>query len=195
MSVGIKAGPLRTKLAGDAPSNASIAPEIGMKGAVQFDYRFNQAVSLRTQPGLIFQSIKYLYLDTITDELDSLFLHLNSYSIPLNATIWSENGRFFFSAGFEIDIYSNFKGEDASGTVDFKSSIEMINVLMQFGAGFIVSVGKPYLSFELMYSQGFKDLNSSFIHNDYYFPRTKLSWLAFSVGFHLPFGEAPYYQF
>ena len=59
---------------------------------------------------------------------------------------------------------------------------------MQFGAGFIIPLGKPYLSFEFRYTQGLQDLTNELFQSDSFLPRIKVTHTSLILGLHIPMG-------
>lgn len=196
VSVGVNAGITRMKFSGDSPDGIGyFVPKPGFSSNLRFDYRFNNAVALSIQPGFNNLRSKYVVMnDSGTAAVDSTHFTLNTFSLPLHAVIWSENGRFYVLAGFEFDYTLNFKGETLISPVSLQDEVTDYNIYAQFGAGFIIPLGRPYLSFEIRYSQGLVDFNNSLVHEDSFLPRTKLTNLNFLVGFHVPLGNSEFYQ-
>ena len=97
-------------------------------------------------------------------------------------------------AGFEFSYTLSFKGDQIVYPTATNYEVEKYNIYAQFGAGFIISLGKPYLSFELRYSHGLIDFNSVLVHQGTYLPRTKLTNINFVVGLQIPLGNADVYQ-
>ncbi|MEE9462325.1 MAG: porin family protein [Bacteroidales bacterium] len=193
VSLGVNFGITRTTFSGDQPTNGSFGPELGPMAGLRFDYRFTQAVALSFQPGIMNQGVKYIKVDSNNDVTDSLKYKLNTLSFPIHAVIWSENGRFFVSAGLQFDYYVDAKAVYPDHSVDITSELKGYNIYAQFGGGFILSLGRPYILFELRYSQGLVDLNNPIFHDEGYLPRTKLTGLSFMAGFHLPLGKTSHY--
>lgn len=196
VSLGINAGITRTKFSGDSPDGIGyFVPKPGFSSNLRFDYRFNNAVSLSIQPGFNILRSKYVVMnDSGTAAVDSTHFTLSAFSLPLHAVIWSESGRFYVLAGFEIDYTLDFKGKTLISPVSSNYEVKDFIIYAQFGAGFIIPLGRPYLSFEIRYSQGLVDFNNSLMHEDSFLPRTKLINLNFLVGFHVPLGNSEFYQ-
>jgi len=192
-SIGVNAGVTRMKFSGDAVSSLGyFEPDPGFSSALRVDYRISDAIALSLQPGYNLLRSRYLVMnDSATRAVDSTNLSLHSFSIPLQVIVWSESGRFFILAGMQFDYNLSLKGEPlissfATGDV---YEIKDYSLYAQFGAGFIVPLGKPYLSFELRYSQGILDLTEPLIHQDSFLPRTKLTNISFIVGLQWPLGK------
>jgi len=194
-SLGINAGVTRMKFSGDPAAGLGFfEPDPGFSAALRLDYRISDVVAISLQPG--FSSLRSRYKvmnDSGTAAVDSTIMTLNSLSLPLHAVIWSENGRFFVLAGFQLDYTLSFEGKTLISPLSSLSSssnydVRDYNLYAQFGAGFIVPLGLPYLSFEFRYSQGLLDFNDPLIHQDSYLPRTKLTNIYFVVGLQVPLG-------
>ena len=195
-SLGVNAGITRMKFTGDPPKGFGFfAPRPGFSSAFRLEYRFNDAIALSIQPGFSVLKSDYKVLnDSGTAVVDSTRFTMNSLSLPIHAVVWSENGRFYLLAGFEFQYTLDFKGETLMSPLNISYDVNEYNVFAQFGAGFIIPLGKPYLSFEIRYSQGLVDLNSDIIHQGSYLPRTKLTNMNFLVGLQVPLGKTNYYQ-
>jgi hypothetical protein len=199
VSIGANAGITRMKFSGDPPRGiGSFIPEAGFSSNLRLDYRFNNGFSLSIQPGYSMLRSKYVVLnDSGTAVLDSTELQFNSLSMPVQAIVWSENGRFYAIAGFEFAYTLSFNGETLKSPFAGENTtydVVDFSIYAQFGAGFIIPLGKPYLSFELRYSQGLVDLTGDIIHLSSFLPRTKLTNINFQVGFHIPLGDPNIYQ-
>ncbi|HEC44673.1 MAG TPA: PorT family protein [Bacteroides sp.] len=199
LALGVNAGINRMKFTGDPPKGFGIfVPQAGFSTSLQLDYRFNDAFSISIQPGIGILRSKYVVLnDSGTSVIDSSYFTMKSFSLPIHAVVWSENGRFYVTAGFEFTYTLDFKGKIALGPA-IQSSPEYqvtdYNIYAQFGAGFIVPLGRPYLSFEFRYSQGLNDLTEPIIHQDSFLPRTKMTNTFFLIGIHVPIGDYDNYK-
>jgi len=195
-SLGVNTGVTRMKFSGDPVNGYGFfKPSPGIVSALRMDYRFSEAVSISFQPGYSSLRSRYKVMnDSGTAAIDSTILSMKNFSLPLHAVVWSENGRFFVLAGMQLDYTLSFNGEDpispysSSGTTT-TVDVRDFQIYMQFGAGFIIPLGKPYLSFEFRYSQGLQDLSNALIHKDSFLPRTKLTHTSFVIGLQIPLGS------
>jgi hypothetical protein len=191
-SLGVNAGVTRIKFSGDRQTGFGyFKPGLGLSAALRLDYRFSNAVAISFQPGITNLRTEYeVGSDRGTGLYDSTQLAMNSISLPLHAVVWSRNGRFFVLAGLQLDYTLGIKGRALISPYAYSPEVRDYNLYMQFGAGFIVPLGKPYLSFDLRYSQGLLDLNSPLIHSATVtaLPRTRLTNLLFIIGLQVPLG-------
>ncbi len=197
IAIGVNAGITRLKFSGDSPDGIGrFVPQPGLSTSLRFDYRFSDAFAVSIQPGFSIQKSKYEVLnDSGTAAIDSTYFTGNFISVPIHAIVWSKNGRFFVLAGFEFNYTINFKGKPLSVPVIVDYEVEKFNIYAQFGAGFIIPVGKPFLSFELKYSHGLVDFNQYLVHQGTAnLPRTKLTNISFVVGLQIPLGKSDLYQ-
>jgi hypothetical protein len=194
-SLGVNTGFIRTKLSGD-PTKwfGKFYPEPGFSAGARLDYRFSDAVALSIQPGLNSLNSRYKIMnDSGTAAIDSSRIQMTSLSLPLHVVVWSENGRFFALAGMQLDYIYRFKTEsllspNSTPTLS-KYDVKDFQLYMQFGAGFIVPLGTPYLTFELRYSQGIYNLGKEIVQEDSFLERTKLTNISFVVGLQVPLGD------
>jgi len=197
ISIGVNAGITRLKFSGDSPDGIGrFVPQPGFSSSLRFDYRFSDAFSVSTQPGISIQKSKYVILDDSGGEkIDSTYFTGKFISVPLHAIVWSENGRFFVLAGLEFSYNINFIGEPVVAPTIIDYDVEKYNIYAQFGAGFIIPVGKPFLSFELRYSHGLVDFSRYLVQQGTSdLPRTKLTNINFVVGLQIPLGSSDVYQ-
>ena len=190
-SIGVNAGVTRMKFSGDAVAGLGyFVPDPGLSTAFRADYRISDAVALSLQPGYsLLRSSYFVMNDSATQAIDSTDLSLNTFSLPLHVIIWSENGRFYALAGMQFDYTLKFKSETLKSPYSTSYDIRDYHIYAQFGAGFIVPLGKPYLNFEIRYSQGLLDLTDPLIHQDSYLPRTKLTNISILIGLQFPLGK------
>jgi hypothetical protein len=184
---------------GDPPKGIGFfSPRPGFSSGLQFEYRFNDAVSLSLTPGYSILNSKYSVLnDSATRVVDSTYLSSENLSLPLHIRVWSKNGRFYVLAGVEMTYTYNFTGRVLMSPVQQSNvTYEVTDLLFyaHFGAGFIVPLGKPYLSFEFRYSQGLNDLTAALVNQGSWLPRTKLVNTHFLLGFHYPIGKSNPYK-
>lgn len=194
VSIGVNAGLNRSSFSGDPPSKGTFDPVVGPNAALRLDYRFKQAIAISLQPGYTSQGANYVGEDSNYSVSDSLEFRFSALAFPLHAIIWSENGRFFVSAGLEFDFYLNASAYTEERSTDIKSEIKSYNIFAQFGGGFMISLGRSYLLFELRYSQGLIDINNTQFQEEAYLPRTKFKGIYFLAGFHFPLGKESHYK-
>ena len=197
IAIGVNAGITRLKLSGDSPDvTGRFVPQPGFSSGLRFDYRFSDAFSVSMQPGISIQKSKSVILNKSgSEEIDSIYFTGSFISVPLDAIVWSENGRFFVSAGLEFSYTFNFIGEPVEVPTTIEYEVEKYNIYAQFGAGFIIPVGKPFLSFELRYSHGLVDFNQYLVQlGASNLSRTKLTSMNFVVGLQIPLGSSDIYQ-
>jgi len=183
---------------GDPPKGFGFfSPQAGLVSAFQLDYRFNNGVALSVQPGYELLRSKYSVLnDSGTKVIDSTFFSMHSLSLPINAIVWSRNGRFYVLTGLVFTYTLDFKGRTLLSPFENSTNnyeVADFNFYAQFGAGFIIPLGRPYLSFELKYLQGINDLTTPLVNFDTWLQRTKLTNINFLVGLHIPLGNKEIY--
>ena len=199
LSLGLNGGLTRTDFSGDPPKGFGVfGPRSGWSAGLHAEYRLSDAVSLSLNPGYSVLKSKYSILnDSATKVIDSTYLTYKAVSIPLHVRIWSENGRFFVLAGVEMAYSIDFSGKILiSPSIQNSSSYNVEDLLFyaHFGGGFIIPLGKPYLSFEFRYSQGLNDLTAPLFQQGSWLPRTKLVNTHFLLGFHYPIGSSNPYK-
>ncbi len=199
VAIGANASITRMKFSGDPPKGFGFfTPQAGYATGLSLDFRLHEAFSISFQPSYSVLRSKYsIANDSGTAVIDSTNFKMSSFSLPLSAVVWSENGRFYVLAGFELSYTLDFEGKTHISPLTSSSEIyeiEKFIIYAHFGAGFIVPLGKPYLNFEFRYSQGLNDLTVPLIHQDTFLPRTKLTNMYFTVGFHLPLGKSDVYE-
>jgi hypothetical protein len=194
VSLGAGLGINRIKFSGDRPSNGSFAPRPGPSAGLQFTYRMNQVIGLNWQAGYVNQRSYFIKVDSNNNVSDSLTYSFDALTFPLNVMVWTPNGRFFVTAGLAMNYYLDARAHHPDRVESISSEISRFNYYAQFGAGFMISLGKPFILFEARYTQGLKDLKSSIIHEGDYLPRTKLTGLVLNVSINIPLGNTNHYK-
>jgi hypothetical protein len=196
IAIGAKAGITRLKFSGDSPTGIGhFVSQPGISAGLRFDYRFTDAISVSIQPGFNILKSKYVVLnDSGTAVIDSTYYTGNFFSVPVHAIIWSKNGRFFVLTGFEFSYTMSFIGDPIVVPVISDYDVKKYNIYAQFGAGFIIPLGRPFLSFEVRYSQGLVDFNQFLVHQKTELPRTKLTNINIVVGLQVPLGNSDVYK-
>ncbi len=194
ISLGINAGVTRMKFSGDPPDGIGyFSPQAGYSSALQMGYRFQNGLALNVQPGFSVLRSKYSFWnDSATRIIDSTYFKFKTFSLPLQAVVWAPGGRFYVLAGFELLYTLDFDGKVSTSPIPTSSGIYKVseyNFFAQFGAGFIIPIGRPFLNFELRYSQGLNDMSTPLIHANTELPRTKLTNINLHIGFHIPLGN------
>ena len=194
VSVGINAGATRMKFSGDPPEGIGyFSPQAGYSTALQLGYRFNNGFALNVQPGYSILRSKYSFWnDSATRVVDSTYFKFKTFSLPLQAVVWSPSGRFYVLAGFNLLYTLDFDGKVGISTTLASSvtyTVSEYNLFAEFGAGFIIPIGRPFLNFELRYSQGLNDMSTPLIHTNTELPRTKLTNINLLIGLHIPLGN------
>lgn len=193
-SLGAAVGINRLKFSGDSPSNGSFGPKLGPMAGLSLQYRFTQAVGLRLDAGYLNQRSNFVKVDSNNKVTDSLTFAFDVLTFPLNVVIWTESGRFFVTAGLGLNYYIDARAEYPDETNNILSEIEKINYFATLGAGFLISLGRPYILIELRYKQGLRDLTGSVVHEDNYLHKTKTTGLGIAVSIYLPLGKSDHYQ-
>ncbi len=199
VSLGVKAGAARMDFSGDPPNGFGFfSPQTGLFSAFQLDYRFNNGFALSVQPGYELLRSKYSVLnDSGTKVIDSTNFSMHSLSLPVNAVVWSRNGRFYVLTGLVFNYTVDFNGDVVLGTTLNTTPVYEVadfNFYAQFGAGFIIPLGRTFLSFELKYLQGINDLTTPLVNINNVLPRTKLTNINFLLGLHIPLGNTEIYS-
>jgi hypothetical protein len=190
VSLGVTGGITRLNFSGDGPSNGSFDPILGPMAGLSLQYRFSQAMGLRLDAGYLNQRSNFVKVDSNNKVTDSLTFTFDVLTFPLNVMIWTESGRFFVTAGLGLSYFMDARALYPEGTKDISSEMHKFNYYATFGAGFLISLGRPYILIEGCYLQGLRDINSSVIHEGDYLPRTKITSINIAVSIYLPLGKA-----
>lgn len=164
-SFGAYVGANSTKLSGDNPPNflyeSKIAPVLG----VVVDYHVTEDTRISFQPGLSLLRPHLLYEDSDADEVfDSVTLNLNYLRLPVFLDVTSNNAKWHFMAGVDPEIAITTKGVTTSGEIDLSDQLTDVNLLLVFGLGRKIKIGKPTLNIDLRFTQSI--LNISDVPND-----------------------------
>jgi hypothetical protein len=185
-NLGLYLGLNNARLSGDAPKNSKYETNSGLLLGLNVDFKITEEVLLSFQPGYAQAGAKLAYKDSV-DNLyqDSLTIDINAFVLPLLFNIISNNKRFYFSSGLEFAYQLESTASSSSNTIELSEELNEINVSVNFGLSYIISIGKPFLFIEARYSQGLINVTDSLI-GDSSVPRVKTSGMQLRVGVQLP---------
>lgn len=184
--VGVFAGLNSSKLAGDAPKNASYKGLMGANVGAYFDLTLGKGLFLSFQPSYSQEGTKISYtLPQQEEPVDSITIRLNYFSLPILLKVTSTNKRFYALAGIETGMLLNSQASSHDIKEDINADIAQWNIAMHFGAGIKIPVGFPRLFVELRYTQGLINLTDEPIEESYV-PRVKTTGYKILVGVEIP---------
>jgi len=184
--VGVFGGLNSSKLTGDAPTKAKYQSLMGANTGAYIDIKIAKIVWLSIQPSYSQEGTKVSYsVRRQVDDVDSLKLRLNYFSLPLFLKVSSTNGRFYALGGFEAGMLLDHKLTSNGELVENDANILEWNLAVHFGAGIRIPIGYPRLFVELRYSQGVIDLTDEPVERSY-IPRVKTSGFKVLAGIEIP---------
>ncbi len=180
--IGVFAGLNSSKLSGDAPINSSYKSLIGANVGALIDISISDNFMLSAQPSYSQEGTSISYILPGTDEeIDSLSLRLNYFSIPLLFKAYTANQRFYAIGGLEFGVLMNSFQKIDDVKSDIPVDISSWNLAFHFGAGLKIPLGIPNLFIELRYTQGLENLTDTPVE-DNIIPRVKTSGLKIIAG-------------
>ncbi|MCF6356495.1 MAG: PorT family protein [Draconibacterium sp.] len=190
VSVGAFGGLNVSKLRGDQPVGSEFRSPVGVDLGVLVDYKFSEQFTLSLQPSFSKKGAKISYIVKGEDELvDSVSINFNYLAIPLLLKIAAKNNRYYaiggLEAGFPMSATANYINE-SNNEVDIIDYLADVVVVMHFGIGYRIPIGKPTLYVEGRYSQGINNI-IPFENPEYNaFPRVRTSAFQLLFGIELP---------
>lgn len=186
-TVGLFGGLNMSKLAGDAPANATYKNLVGANVGAYFDIDLGKGLFLGLQPSYSQEGTKISYtLRGVEEPIDSISIRLNYYSLPLILKVTSTNERFYALAGIETGMLLNSSIRSHDEKEDIETNVADWNLAMHFGAGIRIPVGFPRLFVELRYAQGIVNLTDEPLGEDNLIPRVKTSGFKIMTGIEIP---------
>lgn len=190
-NVGISGEVTSSKFGGVAPDKASYESIAGFGGSLIGEIRLVKDVYLSLQPGFQTQgsNIKFGNENSVFNDTTVTFKISQSYlNIPLNLKIFRKN--FYVGAGFAVGFLSSaeISNEYVDSTIDIKDKFKSTDITANFNVGYQMSIGKPYLFFELRYIQGLININNvnDVTSKDIYIADFKTKGFSFQTGIILP---------
>jgi hypothetical protein len=187
--VGAFGGINMSKMKGDVPKNAKYHTLLGMDFGIMLDLKISDQVTLSLQPSFSQKGTKMKY--TVQGEIypvDSIKIRINYLAIPFLVKIAANNKRFYaiggIEAGFPLAANAVFKGvSEEENLIDHISSV---NVVMHFGIGYRIPLGKPNLFIEGRYLQSLNNTVTEESPDYNFFPRVRTTDFQFLVGIEIP---------
>ncbi len=194
LNVGAFGGINMSKLKGDKPKNASYTSSLGMEFGLLLDLKLSDHVIMSLQPSYAQKGSKISFTVSNVDEpVDSLRIGLEYIEIPILFKIDANNKRFYalggLEAGFPVRAWAEYINQPGEKE-DISSIVSKINVVMHFGVGYRIPLGKTILSIEGRYLQGLNNVIGQENPNYPYIPRVKTGGFKFLVSYEIPlFGQ------
>lgn len=184
--IGAFVGLNSSKLAGDAPKDATYKSLMGANVGAYFDIKLGKSIWLSLQPSYTQEGTKISYTVRGKEEpVDSIKLRLNYLSLPVLLKVQSTNKRFYalggIEAGYLVDSY--ISSHDIKEEI--KTDVSEYNIAAHFGAGFRIPVGFGRIFIELRYTQGILNLTDEPLEGSI-IPRVKTSGYKILAGLEIP---------
>ncbi|NOR74632.1 MAG: outer membrane beta-barrel protein [Draconibacterium sp.] len=184
---GLGLGKFKGDQAGDGKYNKLISANYGLI----FDLTLSDQLILSLQPGLSGKGTRISYsVKGEPEPVDSIAIKINYFSIPLLIKISSKNEHFYAIGGLEAGLPLSATAEFIAKLDDKRdvlNHLSDINLVMHFGVGYRIPVGKPTLFIEARYLQGLNNAVPLERPEYNYFPRVRTSdiQLLFGIEFSL----------
>ena len=183
---GFNRGSFKGDLVKDADFSKIIHPDFG----VIFDLKLSKQIVLSFQPGLAKRGTKISYwVDYQLEQVDSINIKIDYLAIPLLLKISSKNEHFYAIGGLEAGIplsanamYIGYPDEKE----DLMEVMSKVNIVMHFGFGYQIQIGKPTLFFEARYLQGLNNAVPIEKPEINFFPRVRTSDVQLLFGLKFP---------
>lgn len=190
LSLGVVGGINLVKLKGDKPKNAYYKSLLGMEFGLLLDLKLSDHVTMSLQPSYVQKgSIISFTVPDEKDLVDSIKIRIDYIGIPVLFKIDANNKRFYalggLEAGFPVKAWAEFINQPGEKE-DISSIISKVNVVMHFGVGYRIPIGKSILSIEGRYLQGLNNVIGEENPNYPYIPRVKTSGFKFLISYEIP---------
>jgi len=189
-SIGAFSGLNMGSFKGDQVEDGSYSTLIGTSFGITMDLSLSEQIILSFQPGVTKKGTNISYeVNGEIDPVDSIRIRIDYFTIPLLLKISSKNNRFYAIGGLEAGIPLSANAAfifNKNDKRDLKNYISKTNIIMHFGVGYRVPVGKPTLFFEARYLQGLNNAVPVEKPEYNFFPRVRTSDVQLLVGITFP---------
>ena len=175
---------------GDQPKDAEYSNLISPDFGIVLDLALTNQITLSFQPGLTKRGTKIsYYVRKKVEPVDSISIKVDYFSIPLLIKISSKNKRFYAIGGLDAGIPLSATAMFISipeDKRDIEKYMSKVNVVMHFGFGYRIPVGKTTLFAEARYLQGLNNAVPVEKPENYFFPRVRTSDMQLLFGVEFP---------
>ena len=186
LNIGSFVGLNSSKFVGDAPYNASYKGFSGINAGLIIDFELSDQFFIGIQPSYSQEGSRVFYkIANNESAIDSVHLRLNYISFPLLFKALSDNKHFYAIGGIEYALLSTSFEKIGDLEYDIPVDLTSWNLAMHFGAGTMISLGRPQLFIEIRYTQGLVNLSDTPIDGSN-LPRVKTSGFKFLCGVEMP---------
>ena len=183
---GAYAGLNASRLSGDSPDKFIYLDKVGPTFGAILNYRIKPDVRLSFQPGYSLNRPTLAFIDDKGDEpvqRDSVYLTLDFIKLPFFFDVLSDNRKWHFMGGVDLQLSLSQKAEDAVTGADVPIDGQLIdlNPVIYLGFGRRIPIGKPILTVDLRFGQGILNLGDNQSNDESLVPRIKTSSLELLV--------------
>ena len=194
---GIYTGLNSGKLSGDSPGRFKYVSGLNLAIGLGYDLQLKDDIFLSFQTSFVNASSKLQHPKEVDEEEileDSISLDISLITVPILLKLISDNKKFQFSGGFELNFPVKFMADNSAESVDLMGGINKVNINMLFGIGYRIPINKSQLIINLTYSQGLTNLANNLDDADSLLPRIRYTSFQLTAGWYLPVGKNKFQQ-
>jgi hypothetical protein len=195
-SLGIYGGVTSINLAGDGIGLAVYRPHVGWYAGTILDVPLSKDVFFSIRPGVSFNMLRIQAADTVQLRFrtklvyeDSVKVSLNTFKLPLLIKVVTDNRRFHFTSGIELDYLFTARWNNGVEKINVLSELDRFNASVVFGVGYSIPVRSTQIAMDLSYSQGIMNISSSQTNRSA-LPRIKTKGFRFLISWTLPVNKS-----
>ena len=188
-AVGVLLGANRAGISGDSPQNIDFKSRLGLVAGVQGEFGVARDVLLSVQPMFVSRGATIADADTLDDELADLAI--DYFALPILLKITAAGGRTYVTGGVDIAFLDKAMLSSGDAEADVTDFFGQTDVAGLIGFGVVFPIGRPRLTVEARYVQGFSSLTKpDSTPPDQNLPdRFHNTGLQLTAGFLLPLGR------
>jgi hypothetical protein len=157
--LGAQVAAVGNELTGELPGEGHWNGSLGLGASLVAEFDLADDVALSFQPGFMVRSCRqeFRQYNRVTGYLDYEFDYL---SLPLLVRVTGDpvGTRGFVTAGLDLGILIDAMVTDGEDRQEIDETLRPTTLGALFGAGIMIPLGRHFLTLELRYSQGLRDM-------------------------------------
>jgi hypothetical protein len=155
-AIGAILGANRADISGDAPQNVEFGSRFGLIAGVQGEFGIARDVLISVQPVIVSRGATVSDADSLDGE--SADLVIDYFAVPIVLKLMAGGGRTYVTGGIDVAFLDKATLSSGDLEVDVTDFFNRTDVAALIGFGVVFPIGRPRLTVEARYVQGFSSL-------------------------------------
>lgn len=170
IGIGVQLGTHSGVYSGVLPDSIRFRPALGTVFGIHLDYEFSNDVALSISPQIVNEKVQLQQLVQGSKKYqDSITLTTSYFTLPVQVQIISDNRKFRYLAGLDLNFPQSIKSNDEDGNeTERRDVLKDFTLGASFGIGWRKEIDRSLITIDLIYNQGLLNLTSAMPEEPWY---------------------------